>query len=71
MAEEKILVVDDDRDINKLISSYLKKENYKAFSAFNGNDALEIIKNENPDLIILDVMLPGHTKNERCSDNIP
>lgn len=68
MAEEKILVVDDDKDINKLISSYLKKENYKAFSAFNGHDALEIIKNENPDLIILDVMLPDSDGTSLCLD---
>ena len=58
MAKEKILVVDDEQAINKLVCSYLTKENFIPLSAYNGEDALTILKRENPDLIILDVMLP-------------
>lgn len=58
MAKEKILVVDDEKSINKLICSYLSKEQFQPLSAYNGEDALTLLKRENPDLIILDVMLP-------------
>ena len=58
MTNEKILVVDDEQAINKLVCSYLSKENFKPLPAYNGEEALSILKKENPDLIILDVMLP-------------
>lgn len=58
MAKEKILVVDDEQAINKLVCSYLTKENFIPLSAYTGEDALALIKKENPDLIILDIMLP-------------
>lgn len=58
MSREKILVVDDEKAINKLVCSYLTKEQFQPFPAYNGKEAIEILKKENPDLIILDVMLP-------------
>lgn len=58
MSNEKILVVDDDRAINKLVCSYLTKEQFQPISAYDGADALDAIHHDNPDLIILDVMLP-------------
>lgn len=58
MAKEKILVVDDEQAINKLICSYLTKEQFTALSAFTGEEALNVLRRENPDLIILDIMLP-------------
>ncbi|MBQ9708505.1 MAG: response regulator transcription factor [Firmicutes bacterium] len=58
MANEKILVVDDDRAINKLICSYLAKEKFTPIASYDGASAMEAVKWENPDLIILDVMLP-------------
>ena len=58
MANEKILVVDDDRAINKLVCSYLTKENFIPLSAYNGTETMSAVMNQNPDLIILDVMLP-------------
>lgn len=58
MPREKILIVDDEREINDLIRSYIVKEGYLAFSAYNGKSALSLIGEEQPDLIILDVMLP-------------
>jgi len=58
MPSEKILIVDDEKEINDLIKSYITKEGFVAFSAFNGKSALTLIEQENPDLIILDIMLP-------------
>lgn len=58
MSKEKILVVDDELAINKLVCSYLAKENFVPLSAYDGESALSMLKKENPDLIILDVMLP-------------
>lgn len=58
MAKEKVLVVDDEKAINKLVCSYLIKENFIPLSAYTGEEALNLLKQENPDLIILDVMLP-------------
>ncbi len=58
MAKQKIMVVDDDRAINKLVCSYLAKEAYIPLPAYTGEESLAILKKENPDLIILDVMLP-------------
>ena len=58
MANEKILVVDDDHAINKLVCSYLTKENFVPLSAYTGVETLALVEDVNPDLIILDVMLP-------------
>ena len=58
MSKEKILVVDDELAINKLVCSYLAKENFVPLSAYDGESALSMLKKENPNLIILDVMLP-------------
>ncbi len=58
MNPKKILVVDDEKNINDIIVSFLEKEGYKTFSALNGKEALKILEEENPDLILLDVLLP-------------
>lgn len=58
MPNERILIVDDEKEINDLIRSYLTKEGFQPFSAYNGHEAMELIKKEEMDLIILDVMLP-------------
>jgi DNA-binding response OmpR family regulator len=58
MSQEKILVVDDEQAINKLICSYLSNEQFEPLPAYTGEEGLSILKKENPDLIILDVMLP-------------
>ena len=62
----KILVVDDDPDIVEIISYNLKKENYKVFSCYNGTDSIKISEKEKPDLIILDVMMPGMDGIQVC-----
>jgi len=58
MAAGKILVVDDDQNICELLRLYLEKEGYDVVLAGNGRKALEEFEKENPDLILLDIMLP-------------
>lgn len=53
-----ILVVDDDKEIVGAIEIYLKKEGYNIIKAYNGNQALEIVKEKEIHLIILDIMMP-------------
>lgn len=53
-----ILVCDDDKEIVEAISIYLKQEDYKVVPAYNGREALEIMKTEEIHLIILDIMMP-------------
>jgi DNA-binding response OmpR family regulator len=56
---KKILVVEDEVNIRNVISLYLKKEGFKVFETGNGLEALTLTEKEKPDLIILDIMLPG------------
>ena len=53
-----ILVVEDDTSLNKIICAKLNREQFKAISAFNGEEALEVMDREHIDLIISDVMMP-------------
>jgi two-component system alkaline phosphatase synthesis response regulator PhoP len=59
LAKEKILVVDDERNIVELVKYNLEKEGYEVVCAYDGIEALNVARQERPDLIILDVMLPG------------
>ncbi|MEI7541126.1 MAG: response regulator [Actinomycetes bacterium] len=61
MAEsaKKVLVVDDNEDIRGLLSLVLQNEGYEVFAAEDGAQALEKTYDEKPDLILLDVMMPG------------
>jgi len=58
MSKEKILVVDDEKDIIELLQYNLEKEGYRIGCAYSGEKCLENVKNELPDLILLDLMLP-------------
>ncbi len=58
MAHEKILVVDDNRNICDLIAARLKERGLEVATAANGLEALEITKRDRPDLVLLDIMLP-------------
>jgi DNA-binding response OmpR family regulator len=55
---QKILVVDDDVKIVNLVKLYLEQERYQVFTAYDGLQALEMARQKQPDLIILDLMLP-------------
>lgn len=55
---KKILVVDDEKPISDIIKFNLEKEGYEVVTAFDGQEALEKVEEENPELIVLDVMLP-------------
>lgn len=59
MNDAKILVVDDEKKLVRLVSAYLEKEGYTVVSAFDGDTALEIFEREAPDLVVLDIMIPG------------
>ena len=48
MSKEKILVVDDEKAINKLVCSYLSKEQFQPLPAYTGEEAMELLKKENP-----------------------
>jgi len=58
MADAKILVVDDDKKIVELVTLYLKKDGYHVLAAYDGRQALELARRKQPDLIVLDLMLP-------------
>ena len=54
----KILVCDDDREIVEAITIYLEKEGYSVIAAYNGKEALDTLRREQVQLIILDIMMP-------------
>lgn len=58
MANERILVVDDDTNICELLRLYLEKESYEVSIANNGADAVKVFQENEPDLMLLDIMLP-------------
>lgn len=55
---DKILIVDDDKNIAELLKIYLEKENFTTVTAFDGKEAIALFEQEHPDLVLLDVMLP-------------
>ena len=57
----RILVVDDEPDITALVAYHLAKEGYRVTTAGTGADALRSAREERPDLVVLDLMLPGHS----------
>ncbi|QEN05034.1 response regulator [Thiospirochaeta perfilievii] len=59
MAHEKILIIEDEKDILELIAFNLECTGYTVYKASNGEDGIEIVKNSIPDLILLDLMMPG------------
>ena len=67
-SKNKILLVDDEADILEFLSYNLKKEGYRVFTANNGKEAVTVAKKENPDVIILDVMMPDMDGIETCRE---
>ena len=68
MEKHKILIVDDEPDILEFMQYNLEKEGFEVFLASSGKQALEVAKQELPDLIILDVMMPGMDGIETCRE---
>jgi two-component system alkaline phosphatase synthesis response regulator PhoP len=58
MSNQRILVVDDDKDIVRVLRAYLEQSGYEVLTAYDGNTALHMLMRERPDLVILDLMLP-------------
>ncbi|MEJ2557581.1 MAG: response regulator transcription factor, partial [Anaerolineae bacterium] len=59
MSSAKILVIDDEQSLIDLVTAYLRKEDYDVYTAMDGPSGLKAARSFKPDLIILDVMLPG------------
>jgi len=59
MAGKRVLVVDDDAKTVELVRLYLKRDGYRVFTAYDGIEALRLARESYPDLIVLDLMLPG------------
>jgi two-component system, OmpR family, alkaline phosphatase synthesis response regulator PhoP len=66
MNGNRILVVDDEENILTLVRMYLERDNFEVFEAADGHTALRKIGEKNPDLVILDIMLPGVDGFEIC-----
>lgn len=64
---KKILIADDEPDILEIIQFNLQTEGYEVYTAKNGDEALEQAKKHQPDLIILDIMMPGKNGIEVCN----
>jgi len=58
MEKKKILIVEDEKEISKITKAYFEKAGFEVFQAFDGQEALDIFKDEHFDLITLDIMLP-------------
>lgn len=64
--KEKILIVDDEKDIVRMLDYNLKKEGFRTLSASDGEEALDKAIRERPDIVLLDLMLPGIDGLEVC-----
>ncbi|MDG2174793.1 MAG: response regulator transcription factor [Gammaproteobacteria bacterium] len=67
MSNKKIVIIEDEPDILEVLSYNLKREGFEVFSAINGTLGLSIVEKELPDLVLLDLMLPGMDGIEICS----
>ena len=65
---QRILIVDDDQHIRELLELYLQKEGFEAIHASDGLEAVRLAEQLHPDLILLDVMLPGKSGLQVCQE---
>jgi len=63
---QSVLIIDDEVDILNLLALHLRLKNYKVYQASNGKDGIEVAISEKPDIIVLDVMMPGMDGFEVC-----
>ena len=66
--DKKILVVDDEKPIADILQFNLKKEGFEVHCAYDGNDAIKLVEELQPDLILLDIMLPQQDGMEVCRE---
>jgi len=66
--QTKILVIDDDTDVHTLVKKILEPKSYDVVSAYDGDEGLRKVVEERPDLIILDVIMPGKHGFEVCRE---
>ncbi|MEW6233276.1 MAG: response regulator transcription factor [Chloroflexota bacterium] len=62
----KIMVIDDEKKIVQLVKAYLERDGYKVLAAYDGQEALNLAQREKPDLVVLDLMLPGLSGLDVC-----
>ena len=65
MSNEKILIVDDEKEMCLLVKSFLDNEQFQTYTAYDAASALEMLESVDPDLILLDIMLPGN-RQDHC-----
>ena len=63
---KKIMVVDDEESLVELVKAVLEQEDYEVITAADGNECLKKLKSVKPDLILLDMMMPGMSGREVC-----
>lgn len=68
MAGEKIMIVDDEAVVHELLTHYLEREGFRVFSVYSGSHVLEKTAFHKPDLILLDILLPGLDGLEICHE---
>jgi two-component system, OmpR family, alkaline phosphatase synthesis response regulator PhoP len=66
VAERRVLVVDDDENIVQLVKMYLERDGYDVAAAHDGQEALELARRTRPDVVVLDLMLPGLSGLDVC-----
>ncbi len=76
MREEKVMIVDDEKDIVDFVRAYLEKEGYPTIEAYDGKSALRLWREHRPDLIVLDVLMPkldglGFCREVRKESEVP
>ncbi|MGL6065221.1 MAG: response regulator transcription factor [Fusobacteriaceae bacterium] len=74
--KKKILIIEDERDLAKILTDFLKSENFEVINSYDGDEGLDVFYTEKPDIIILDINLPKKNGWEVCSEikensNIP
>jgi len=66
MAKKKIMIVDDDESLLELLTAILETEDYEVITADSGDVCLQKLKDVTPDLVLLDMMMPGMSGREVC-----
>ena len=66
MGEKKILIIDDERHMVRLMEYHLNQRGYRVITAFDGREGLEKANSQKPDLVLLDIKMPGMDGYEVC-----